>query len=461
GGAEGSGGPSDAGAATDFQPHIANVYDVTNVLFSSGTTGEPKAIPWTHLTPLRCAVDGWAQLDIRPGSVVAWPTSLGWMMGPWLLYAAMLNGATVALYGGAPLGRDFLQFVEAARVDVLGLVPSIVRAWRQGGTGAGGAAAATDGVDLSCVRVFGSTGEASAAEDYAWLMSRVRGYRPVVEYCGGTEIGGGYVSNTLLHPCAPSTFTTATLGTRLVLLAADGSQAAQEPHGAALVWDGAPAQTLEPVQSGIVSGEVALAMPMLGVSQRLMNKNHHKVYYSGMPVYGKTGLPLRRHGDEMAALFSLGPGPASWAFCALGRCDDTMNLGGIKVSSVELERTVVGGVPEVAEAAAVGLAPPRGGPEELTLFLVLQPQHQHQATADDGSHNGSSSARGKQVDQQHKVAALQRQCQEAVRTRLNPLFKVSRVVVVPALPRNASNKVMRRVLRDSLTGAQPPDRSRL
>ncbi|GIL45924.1 hypothetical protein Vafri_3036 [Volvox africanus] len=162
-------------------------------------------------------------------------------------------------------------------------------------------------------------------------QSRVRGYRPVVEYCGGTEIGGGYVSNTLLHPCAPSTFTTATLGTRLVLLAADGSQAAQEPHGAALVWDGAPAQTLEPVQSGIVSGEVALAMPMLGVSQRLMNKNHHKVYYSGMPVYGKTGLPLRRHGDEMAALFSLGPGPASWAFCALGRCDDTMNLGGIKV----------------------------------------------------------------------------------------------------------------------------------
>lgn len=61
--------------------------------------GEPKAIPWTHLTPLRCALDGWAHMDVRPGSRVCWPTSLGWMMGPWLLYTALLNGGTVALYG--------------------------------------------------------------------------------------------------------------------------------------------------------------------------------------------------------------------------------------------------------------------------------------------------------------------------------------------------------------------------
>jgi acyl-coenzyme A synthetase/AMP-(fatty) acid ligase len=60
--------------------------------------GEPKAIPWTHTTPLRCAVDGWSLQDIQPGNVVAWPTNLGWMMGPWLLYASLLNGATIALY---------------------------------------------------------------------------------------------------------------------------------------------------------------------------------------------------------------------------------------------------------------------------------------------------------------------------------------------------------------------------
>ena len=122
-----------------FQAHVADASDVTNILFSSGTTGEPpkchlrlplscstntpfsltllvmtllrstqlrghglagepKAIPWTHVTPIRCGVDGWAQQDVRRGDVVAWPTNLGWMMGPWLLYAALLNVAAVALF---------------------------------------------------------------------------------------------------------------------------------------------------------------------------------------------------------------------------------------------------------------------------------------------------------------------------------------------------------------------------
>ena len=51
-------------------------------------------------------------------------------MGPWLVYAALLNGAAIALYQGAPLGRSFGVFVQQARVTMLGLVPSIARAWR-------------------------------------------------------------------------------------------------------------------------------------------------------------------------------------------------------------------------------------------------------------------------------------------------------------------------------------------
>lgn len=47
---------------------------------------------------MRAATDAWSLMDVRPGSVVCWPTSLGWMMGPWLLFSAMLNGATVAMF---------------------------------------------------------------------------------------------------------------------------------------------------------------------------------------------------------------------------------------------------------------------------------------------------------------------------------------------------------------------------
>lgn len=51
-------------------------------------------------------------MDIRKGDTVAWPTNLGWMMGPWLVYASLLNGASIALYNGSPLGSGFAKFVQ-------------------------------------------------------------------------------------------------------------------------------------------------------------------------------------------------------------------------------------------------------------------------------------------------------------------------------------------------------------
>ncbi len=79
-----------------FETVAAEPERTTNVLFSSGTTGEPKAIPWSHSTPLKCAMDGYYHHNIREGEVVAWPTNLGWMMGPWLIYASLINRATIA-----------------------------------------------------------------------------------------------------------------------------------------------------------------------------------------------------------------------------------------------------------------------------------------------------------------------------------------------------------------------------
>mmetsp|Transcript_14712 Transcript_14712/g.36670 ORF Transcript_14712/g.36670 Transcript_14712/m.36670 type:complete len:810 (-) Transcript_14712:172-2601(-) len=380
--------------------------DPTNILFSSGTTGEPKAIVWTHTTPLRCAADGWAHQGLTPADTLAWPTSLGWMMGPWLLYAGLLNGATIALYNGAPLGRDFGVFVGAARVSVLGLVPSIVRAWRHSGC--------MKGLRWPDLRLFSSTGEASAPDDYQWLVALSSYRAPVVEYCGGTELAGAYITSTTLHRHCASCFSTPAIGTQLVLLT--------QPAGHAPGNGGAPGFGLSDHGLGAapVVGEVALVAPTLGASQTLLNRDHYKAYYADMPTYPPSGRPLRRHGDELVRL----PGPY---YQALGRCDDTMNLGGIKVSSVELERAVVERVQGVAEAAAVGVPTPGGGPEQLVLFVVLRP--------------GSTPPGAKE---------LQAACTAALRQQINPLFKPDKVSVVSSLPRNASNKVMRRVLRDAL-----------
>ena len=81
--------------------------------------GEPKAIVWTHITPVRCAVDAWAHMDVQRRDVMAWPTNLGWMMGPFLVFAALLNGAAIALFQVQPLG-----FLYHEHLIFLGLASS-------------------------------------------------------------------------------------------------------------------------------------------------------------------------------------------------------------------------------------------------------------------------------------------------------------------------------------------------
>lgn len=87
------------------------------VYFFCINTGDPKAIPWTQLSPIRCAADSWAHIDIQAGEIACWPTNLGWVMGPILLYSCFLNGATLALYHGSPLGRGFGKFVQVTRTQ--------------------------------------------------------------------------------------------------------------------------------------------------------------------------------------------------------------------------------------------------------------------------------------------------------------------------------------------------------
>ena len=104
-----------------------------------------------------------------------------------------------------------------------------------------------------------------------------------------------------------------------------------------------------------------------------------------------------------------------------------MNIGGIKISSVEIER-VCNTREEILETAAIAVAPPLGGPSLLVLYVVLAPSVN--------------------LDQPDDHAMLKKKLQDAIKTRLNPLFQIATIQLTESLPRTASNKVMRRVLRD-------------
>ncbi len=361
----------------------------TNILFSSGTTGVPKAIPWTQTTPIKCAADGHLHQDIHPGDVVAWPTNLGWMMGPWLIYASLINRATIALYYGTPTERGFGEFIQDARVTMLGVVPSLVSVWKT--------TACMQGLDWSSIKAFSSTGECSNPQDMLFLMS-LAGCKPIVEYCGGTEIGGAYITSTLVQPSVPATFTTPALGLDLAIVDEEG-----QPSN---------------------KGEVFIVAPSIGLSTDLLNKDHHQVYFANTP-----DSSLRRHGDQIERL------PNGY-YRAQGRVDDTMNLGGIKVSSVEIEQ-IVNSVEGICEAVAIAFSPSEGGPSHLVIYAVL---------GSGPSHLVIYAVLGNHLQQNKEV--LKNSLQTAIRQQLNPLFKIQDLVTIDTLPRTASNKVMRRVLRE-------------
>ena len=351
--------------------------DETTILFSSGTTGNPKAIPWDHLTPIKSASDAYFHHDIHSEDILCWPTNLGWMMGPWLVYAALINKATMAISQTVPTTRAFCEFVQQANVTMLGLVPSIVSAWRKKNQ--------TDGLNWSSIRLFSSTGECSNARDMFWLMSRA-GYRPVIEYCGGTETGGGYITGTLTRPAVPGMFSSRAIGFDWLILDEEGRESS--------------------------IGEVFFIPPAIGLSTRLLNRDHHDVYFAEIAP-GPQGQVLRRHGDQIEQL------PHGY-FRAHGRIDDAMNLGGIKVSSVQIEE-LLSQHTAASQVAAISVSPPEGGPSLLIIFAVLH--------------------------ENYDLSVLQKEMQQIIKTKLNPLFRIETVVAIEQLPRTASNKVMRRKLR--------------
>ncbi|KAJ9183134.1 hypothetical protein P3X46_007039 [Hevea brasiliensis] len=370
-----------------YCPIYQPVDSITNILFSSGTTGEPKAILWTQLSPIRCASDAWAHIDIQVGDVYCWPTNLGWVMGPILLYSCFLNGATLALFHGSPLGRGFGKFVQDAGVTVLGTVPSLVKAWKSTNC--------TEGLDWTKIKSFCSTGESSNVDDDLWLSSRAY-YKPIIECCGGTELASSYIQGCPLQPQAFGAFSTASMTTGFVILDENG----------------VPYPDDQPCV-----GEVGLFPLYLGASDRLLNADHYKVYFKGMPMF--KGMHLRRHGDILKRT-------VGGYFIVQGRADDTMNLGGIKTSSVEIERVCDRADEGIMETAAISVAPVDGGPELLVIFVVLK--------------------KGFNVEPDK----LKMKFSKAIQSNLNPLFKVSFVKIVPEFPRTASNKLLRRVLRDQM-----------
>jgi acetyl-CoA synthetase len=381
---------------TSYASRPRKAGDVTNLLFSSGTTKDPKAIPWTQTTPLKAVADAHLHHDVHAEDVLAWPTSYGWMMGPWLTYATLVHGATMALFDGDARSRGFTQFIERAGVTMLGVVPKLVADWR--------ANRRLEAADWSRIRLFSSTGETSHPDDMLWLM-HVAGYKPVIEYCGGTEIGGGYITSTVVQPNAPSHFSTPALGLDFYVLDELGRPADR--------------------------GEVGLVPPSIGLSNDLLNYDHFEEYFAGFPK-GPRGEVLRRHGDLLERRGTY--------HRHLGRKKDMINVGGVKTSSEEIRNVLEAA--EVEDTKPVAIDVEGNGQHRLVVYAVAR----------DRAQVGSDALRGRLRDEFNRQ----------IKTRLNPLLAhVEDVVLVVELPQAGPGKTrtaewFQADYRSRMAAARPP-----
>ena len=301
------------------------------IAYTSGTTGRPKGSVHVHGGWLaKVAEEGAFQTDIRPGDTLFWFTDMGWIMGPWEVTAALANGATLALFEGAPdfPGPDRLwSFVERHRVTTLGISPTLVRALMPHGD------APVTQHDLSSLRILGSTGEPWNEQPWRWYFDVVGGGRcPVINISGGTEVGACFLSPHPVESLKPMSLGGPALGMAVDVFDEDG----------------------RPLREAV--GELVCTKPWPGMTRGLYQdpERYIETYWSRWP-------DVWVHGDWASI-------DADGDWFLHGRSDDTIKVAGKRLGPAEVESVLVSH-PAVIEAAAVGIPDDVKG-ETLWCFVV-------------------------------------------------------------------------------------------
>lgn len=308
--------------------------DLLMLIYTSGTTGKPKGAVHTHCGfPVKAAQDMYHGLDLHPSDTLYWMTDMGWMMGPWEVFGALLLGGTMFLYDGAP---DYPEpdrvwaMVEGHAISILGLSPTFVRAIMKYGD------APVKKHSLATLRAFGSTGEPWNPTPWLWLFNTAGGGKlPIINYSGGTEISGGILMGNMLAPEKP------------------GSFAGPLPGMEADVVD----DRGRPVREHV--GELVIRKPWIGMTRGFWRdpERYIKTYWSRLP-------DVWVHGDWAAV-------DADGLWYILGRSDDVIKVAGKRLGPAEVESALVRH-PAVQECAAIGIPDEVKG-EAVVCFTILKP----------------------------------------------------------------------------------------
>ena len=362
------------------------------VLYSSGTTGPPKAIVHGHggLLLEHLKLLG-LHTDLGPGDRFFWLTTTSWMMWNYLT-SGLLVGSTIVLFDGDPGAPDLdclWQLAEEAGVTYFGAGAPFFMACRKAGL------EPRRSFDLSRLRGIGSTAAPLAASGFRWLDEDVAPGVPIGSVSGGTDVCTGFVGPSPLVPVWAGEISCRMLGASIV---------AYDEAGLEVVGE---------------RGELVITQPLPSMPLGFWGDGDGSRYRAS---YLEHFEGVWRHGDWITI--------TDRGSCLIsGRSDATLNRGGVRLGSVDFY-SVVEELPQVADSLVVHLDDEEGGPGELLLFVVLNA--------------------GTELDD-----ALRQEIATCLRTNLSPRHVPDDIVAVRAVPKTFSGKKLEVPVKRILRGDAP------